>query len=100
MVLLSSVMLSVTYPMLEAVYSNILQRMGRERQHLIGLSNSAGSLSYIIGPAICGFITSAVGESKTFSIIGVVGMVVALTLLAVTPKKIKLPQSEIQNWED
>ncbi|MFI5240966.1 MAG: MFS transporter [Microgenomates group bacterium] len=100
MVFVSSIMLSVTYPMIEAVYSNIFTRMGKERRHLMGLTNSAGSLSYIVGPAICGFIAASVGPRMTFSILGGAGVLVALILLLVTPKKIKLPQSEMESWDD
>lgn len=100
MVFMASVMLSVTYPMIEAVYSNILARMGRERGHLIGLSSSAGSISYIIGPALCGYIASLVGEGMTFLIVGAGGIIVALLLFLVTPKKLKLPQTQIATWED
>jgi MFS family permease len=95
----SSVMTAVTYPLVEAVYSDIVSRMGRERKHLIGLSNSTTSLAYIIGPILAGGIAQVVGEQMTFSIAGGTMAAVALILLMVMPKKIKVPQQNIKTWD-
>jgi len=35
----------------------------------------------------------------TFAVIGVASILVAAVLLVVTPRKLKLPQSQIQGWE-
>jgi len=99
MVFISSIMLSVSYPMTDATYSDIISRMGRERKHLIGLSNSTMSLAYVVGPALAGFITQAVGARISFVVWGLVVIFVSGMLLLVTPKKLRLPQEEIQNWE-
>ncbi len=97
-VLLASVMLSVSYPLVDAVYSDIVFRMGRERKHLVGLSSSMVSVAYIIGPIISGLIASRVGERMTFVAMGGAMSLVALFLLTITPKKLKLPQTEIATW--
>ncbi len=95
----SSVALAVSYPLVNAVYSDIVARMGRERRHLIGLNNSSISVAYIIGPVLAGFITTLVGDEKTFSVIGALAVVVGAILLVVTPKKIKLPENVIETWD-
>ena len=99
MVFLSSVMLSVTYPLVDAVYSDIVARMGRERKHVIGLSSSMVSLAYIVGPVLAGWIASQVGERMTFVTMGIAMAVVSTFLLFTTPKKLLLPQQEIKSWE-
>ncbi len=98
MVFLSSVMLSVTYPLTDAVYSDVISRMGRERKHLIGLSSSMVNVAYIVGPTLAGVIASLVGERATFVSMGVGMAVVAVLLLVITPKKLRLPQQEIAAW--
>lgn len=99
LVFLASSALSVSYPLTDAVYSDILARMGRERKHMLGLSSSTISLAYIVGPALAGWIASMVGERMTFGVLGIVVILVSGVLLFVTPKKINLPQSEILSWE-
>lgn len=97
--LLIGVSLSIAWPMVDAVYSDILARMGKERKHLVGLSSSTVSVAYIIGPITAGFISSQVGERMTFAIVGVMAILVAVILLIVTPKKLKLPQAKIAEWK-
>lgn len=98
-VFFSSLALSVVYPLVEAVYSDVVARMGREKKHLIGLSNSIISLAYIIGPALAGFIANYLGERLAISAIGLFTAAVAWVLIFVTPAKLKLPQSEIKDWQ-
>lgn len=98
--LLVGTILSFAYPLTDAVYSDIVSRMGHEGKHMVGLSGSTISLAYIVGPIIAGLISQFVGEKNTFVVMGVLMVVVSAILLMVTPKKLKLPQTEIKTWED
>lgn len=98
-VLLSSAFLAAAWPLTDAVYTDIVARMGRERKHLIGLSNSTTSLAYIIGPLLAGGLGAIAGEMVTFVAIGGVVAIIAAILIFITPKKLKLPQEEIKSWE-
>jgi len=97
-VCLSSSALAVTYPLLGGVYSDIIARMGVEKKDMIGLTSSITNLSYIIWPVFAGLIASRVGERLTFSWLGVGVLAVAVILLFITPRKLKLPQEEIKSW--
>ena len=99
-VLFASIVLSLVYPLVDGVYSDITARMGRERKHMIGLSNSTMSVAYIIGPPLSGFIASLVGNQNTFVVLGISTALIATILLFVTPKKLLLPQEEINLWKD
>jgi len=98
--LLVGTMLSFSWPLTDAVYSDIVNRMGKEGKHMVGLSGSTVSVAYIIGPILAGLISSYVGEKNTFVVMGIVMIIVAVILLVVTPKKLRLPQIEIKTWED
>ena len=99
MVFLSSIMLAIVYPLTDGVYSDIVARMGRERKHLIGLTSSVINLSYIIAPVVVGYSAAKLGERMTFSALGGVTILIAIFLLIVTPRKLKLPQEEIKTWD-
>ncbi len=99
MVFLSSVALAICYPLLEGVYTDIVVRMGKERNDLIGLTSSVSNVSYIVWPPIVGVVAGIVGERLTFSFVGVLVVVVSIILLFVTPKKLRLPQGEIKSWK-
>lgn len=95
---LASCALAVTYPLLEGVYSDVISRMGSRKKEMIGLTSSVTNISYIIWPIFAGLITSKVGERMTFSYLGTGVFAVAAILLIVTPRKLRLPQEEIQKW--
>lgn len=90
---------SIAWPLIEAVYSDIASRMGREEKHIMGLSSSTINLSYITGPVLAGLIASKMGEATAMMWIGIFVAMVAVILLIVTPRKIRLPRSEIETWK-
>lgn len=96
--LLTGSALSIAWPLTDAVYSDIINRMRKEGKHMVGLSSSTLSLAYIVGPILAGGITQMVGEKMTFSVMGIFMALAAIILLLVTPKKLRLPQEEIQTW--
>jgi MFS family permease len=98
--LLIGVVTAVSWPLVNAVYSDILTRMGKEQKHLTGMSSSMVNLSYITGPVVAGFMANVIGEQKTMMYVGLFVTLVAFVLLFVTPKKLKLPQTEIAEWKD
>lgn len=98
-ILILSILLSFSFTLNAAIYSDLEERMGIEKRHLIGLSQSTASFSYIVGPIVAGLLASKFGEQMTFVYIGLFVAVATGTLFLATPKKIKLPQSEIREWK-
>ncbi|MGA2910964.1 MAG: MFS transporter [Candidatus Microgenomates bacterium] len=99
MVLLSSIALAVCYPLVDGVYTDIVARMGKERKEMIGLISSITNVAYVIWPPVAGYIALIVGERLTFSIVGGLVVVVAIILIFLTPKKLRLPQKEMEKWD-
>jgi MFS family permease len=98
-VIVSSILMSMSWPLMDAVYTDLVARSRRGRKHIIGLSSSTLSLAYVIGPILAGWLSGKYGEVETFAIIGWGVVVITGILLVVTPKKLRLPQEEIQSWE-
>lgn len=90
---------SLSLPLTEAIYSNLEHRLGVHKQHLTGLSSSVFSVAYIVGPLLAGYLSDLYHEQFAFTIMGIIGMVIALIVLLFSPKKMILPQKEIQEWE-
>ncbi len=89
---------SVCWPLRDAVYSDLVSRMGFGGKHMIGLSGSTISLAYIVGPVVAGGLATYFGEKETFVIVGAFLILVSVFLLLVTPKKLRLPETEIESW--
>ncbi|PIR99198.1 hypothetical protein COT87_00745 [Candidatus Collierbacteria bacterium CG10_big_fil_rev_8_21_14_0_10_44_9] len=90
---------ALAWPLTDAVYTDLVARARKGRKHIMGMSSAAFSLAYIVGPIMAGWVSGGVGEIKTFSLLGGLVVVAAGILLLTTPKKLRLPQEEIQSWE-
>lgn len=99
-VFVSSTLIAISQPLINTAYTNLLIRLGRHREHLIGLSDSMLNLAYVIGPIIAGGLAAWVGNINTFVIMGI-GLGLTTILLWLTmPNKLRLPQKEISQWEE
>lgn len=97
-VLLASSILAFVYPLVDGVYTDIIARMGYQRKHMIGLSNSTRGVGFILGPILAGLTAGLYGEKLTFVLMGALCLLITLLLFIKTPKKLKVPQSEIKSW--
>lgn len=98
-VLISSIFFGMSWPLIDATYSDFAVRMRRGRKHMIGMSSSTLSLAYIIGPILAGVLAERAGELQSFAWVGGVAVLTSLWLLWVTPRKIRLPEQEIAAWD-
>lgn len=99
-IFVSSMMFGMSWPLIDAVYSDYTVRMGRRgRKHMMGMSNAMHSLAYVVGPILAGALAGVAGELMSFAWIGAIVFGVSMVLLVVTPRKIRLPQQEIQTWD-
>lgn len=92
-------LISFAFPLIESTYSDLESRMGIHKKHLIGLSTSTGSIAYIIGPILAGFISQKFGEQTTFSLVGGIVFIASIFIMIFNYKKITIPQKEITNWD-
>ncbi|HKY73957.1 MAG TPA: MFS transporter [Patescibacteria group bacterium] len=95
-VLLFAVFHSVSRPEISATFEDYISRLGKTSNDLIGLQNSAASLAWVIGPIISGAFASWIGNSATLSVVGIIMFVVAVMALVVVPRKIQMPQKELE----
>jgi len=95
-IFISSFFLSFSWPLNDAVYSDLQKRLEKKGMHLMGLSNAGYSLAYIVCPILMGFLSDLVGFYKAFSILGIILFVVALLLIIFTPKKLRMPHTSLE----
>ena len=94
-ILVSSFFLALASPLNDAAFSDLLTRLNEKMEHLVGIKKISYSIAYIIGPVLSGFLTENFGFQNTFAIMGLGLLILAVTLLSITPKKIRLPQTEL-----
>lgn len=93
----SSLLLSVSFPEMSAVFEDYVHRLDNFGDDMIGLQGSAVSLAYILGPIIAGILSALTNNQIAFAIFGLLLTVYSVLALIITPKKIRMPQQELQN---
>ena len=92
-----SITVMVSWLLISSVYSDLQKRLGRYIHHLQGVGNATRSLAFIFAPLTMGVLADKFGFSISFAILGIVIVISSVILLIFTPRKIRLPQSEISN---
>ncbi|HRN85727.1 MAG TPA: MFS transporter [Candidatus Dojkabacteria bacterium] len=99
LILLSSLMFAFAYPLNNAVFSDLGARLGKEKNHLFGMMNAIGSLAFIMIPIALGVLSDTFGYIYAFAFTGAFSMIAGTLLIIKTPRKIRLPQKEIQSMD-
>lgn len=95
----SSLFFAFASPLNEAVYSDLIDRVGADKQlHLLGLAKANSSAAYIVTPIVVGFLADQTGYHMTFALVGLFAVFVAVFLLIISPRKIHLPEAEIKSF--
>lgn len=95
-IFVAGLMISFVAPLNEAVYSDLLSRLGKNKMHLLGLAKANSSLAYIVGPIALGILSDASNYRSAFAAVGLITVVLSAGLLIFTPRKLRLPQTEIK----
>jgi MFS family permease len=89
-VFFSSMLMSLAWPALRAAFADYIQETGKYEREIEGLEDLYTNIGYVIGPVVAGVLADLVGNSKTFSVLGVMGVLAAVYLFKITPKKINV----------
>jgi hypothetical protein len=95
LIIISSLFLALAGPLNDAAYSNLLQRLGKNMEHLVGIKKMSYSIAYLLGPVFAGFLGQYFGYGVSFAVMGLIAILVSIILIITTPRKLLLPQQEI-----
>ena len=95
LIFMSSVFSALAFPSVWATYEDYVDRVEDHRNELIGLEQAAGSIAYIVGPILAGYVAYTFSNQISFSIVGALLMVISVICLVMVPKKIKMPHKEL-----
>lgn len=90
LVFLTSCLISVAWPATNGAYADYIKETASVEKEIAGLQDFFANSGYILGPILAGWLGQRWGELPAFSILGGIGLVTALTLITVTPRKIRV----------
>jgi len=94
---ISAFFIAIAHPAMSAVFEDLVSRSGKTANDIISLTSMSVGVSYVLGPIANGFLAEAFGNVSVFGIWGVAMGVSGILLLMFFPRKIKLPQSEVED---
>jgi MFS family permease len=95
-VFLMSVFFGITIILIDSTFQDYVARAGVVGNDIVSLFQFAHNVSYSFGPIILGVAAKFFGYARTFQLVGVLVLAVAVLSFLITPRKIKMPQKEIK----
>lgn len=92
-VFISSLLMSFSWPALKAAFADYIAETGKYEKEIEGLEDLYTNLGYVIGPVLAGFLADQLGNAQAFSVLGGLGVVIAVYLMKITPKHINVMKS-------
>lgn len=87
-VFIATIFLDVSFPANSATYADYISESGALETEIESQADFATNLGYVIGPMLAGFLADTFSNIAAFSIVGLIGIGVAILLLFITPRKI------------
>jgi MFS family permease len=89
--------LSIAFPSINAAYADYISEAPRVDNEIESLEDLSFNSGYIFGPITAGILGQWLGIPGAFSVLGLIGVVLAAILLVITPKNItiKIPKKEL-----
>jgi len=87
---LSACFINLALPSINGAYADYISETQIVEKEIESLEDSSFNFAYIFGPMIGGLLADLIGIKLAFSILGIAGVIIAIFLLIITPKKIKI----------
>jgi MFS family permease len=96
-VFLAACFISVALPSINAAYADYISEAPQVDEEIEGVEDFSFNFGYVAGPVLAGLLADSVGISLTFSILGVLGVLLSLVVFVIVPKNIiiKLKKKEL-----
>lgn len=87
---LASLCITTSLPSINGAYADYISETPAYKEDIEGQQDFFTNIGYVIGPMMAGFLADTLGNAGAFSMLGVMGLIIASILLAHTPKSINV----------
>ncbi len=87
---IASFFITMSWPSINGVYADYITERRDLEKEIETVQDTFTNLGYVIGPVLAGFAGQYLGYQESYAFLGVLGVITAVVLLIVTPKKINI----------
>lgn len=95
LIFIAACFFSFTLPAIEGAYADYISESPKVETEIVGLEDFAFNVGYVLGPILAGLLADIFDIARAFSIIGLVGIMVSLFLIKITPKEINIKLKDL-----
>lgn len=92
-VLLSSSLSAMAWPSLKGMFADFISNDASVDGEIEGLADFSTNLGYIVGPILAGIAADRLGNSMSFTVLGIGSFFVALLLIRLVPKRVRVDKA-------
>jgi len=89
-IFLASIASALTFPAIDSAYVDYVSESGSYATEIEGLNDFSTNLGYIFGPIFAGVISDRFGIASSFTLLGIVNILLVLILFKITPRHINV----------
>lgn len=87
-VFIASCFISMALPAIDAAYTDYISEAPQVEGEIESLEDFAFNMGYVVGPILAGVLADILSMAGAFSMLGLFGVILAIILLIITPRKI------------
>ena len=80
----------MSFPALSGAYADYITETQSYEKEIQGVIDVFYNIGWVLGPMLAGLLAQAFGNAQSFSILGVISVIMCFILILKMPKKIKL----------
>jgi predicted MFS family arabinose efflux permease len=90
---LSAICTGIAWPVIKSIFADYVSEAKSNEQEIELVQDVFTNIGFILGPAVGGFLAATVGHIQTFGVVGIVGALLAVSLLIFTPRHINIAKA-------
>lgn len=92
---IASCFIAVSFPSINGACANYISESPEIEKEIETTEDFSLNIGYLLGPILAGILADGFGNANAFAIFGVIGIIVSLILIKLTPKNINLNTDKI-----
>lgn len=92
-ILISSFLSAMAWPSVKGMFADFISSSVNLEGEIEGLADFSTNLGFVIGPILAGYVADRLGNSMTFTALGIGASIVSILLIKLMPKRVRVDKA-------